>query len=115
MVSFFCSNEVFELGASNMEVEKRGHALEKWRKRQRAPHEMLQKWQTETKKQNKDKPNKSYPELMHEVYEEKAEKFVNEVSVRSGCVWKRDTLQFTTTVYKGLELEPFSSSKLDFY
>ena len=65
--------EVFELGASSMDLDKRGKAVQKWKKRRRAPNEMLQKWTP------LDKSSLAYPELIEKAFDEKAELFAAKV------------------------------------
>ncbi|XP_067952137.1 uncharacterized protein [Watersipora subatra] len=61
--------EVFELGASQMELERRGKAVQNWKKRRRNAKEMLEKWTPV------DKSTISYPKLIEKAFEEKAELF----------------------------------------
>ena len=56
-----------------MELEKRGKAVQKWKKRRRAPHEMLEKWNS------MEKSTLSYPKLIEKTFEEKAEHFAAKV------------------------------------
>lgn len=70
---FAFRTEVFELGASQIELEQRGKVLQKWKKRHRAPNEMLQKWNPI------HKSKLSYPELIEKAFEDKAERFVEKV------------------------------------
>lgn len=65
---------MFELGASTIELDKRGKALEKWKKRHRAPNEMLTKWNSV------HKSTLTYPKLIDKAFEDKAELFAAKVS-----------------------------------
>ena len=80
--------EVFELGASNMDISVRGKVLEKWKKAHRTAHERLEKWTPVHK-------NKlTYPELMNQVREDRAEAFNAKVCTCIAGFKKYDTSFF---------------------
>lgn len=71
--AYFSRTEIFELGASTMELDTRGKVLEKWKKNHRTAAERLEQWKSVHK-------NKlSYPELIAKVKEHRAEAFVAKV------------------------------------